>query len=459
MRYLRARHHIACLGLVALLSVVTLGICASVAAAKGVTVELIPKVLPPSGGESMPLDVIVRNHGPAVTNVTLSFMKYSPGFHWELHLAPGTARSLTIARLARGEEADWRIRSATPALYTSGKAYCIVRYVAAGKARIVTTSLDVQGVSRSELEDVATVDIKTTLDWLDDKTQGVVYLLVTNRSARPIRIMRVDPDGPPFVEFEDAKPASTRGQAETPMLLKEIDIRPRETQAVAVAVKSPDGVRPGKYLLLFNVLLKWHEGSRPQLATVIASQETKIGVYAENEILKALNVPLLLFLPGVVIMAALGWFGSRPTSKPKKIQFENPDRHLVTRGRPVAVLADRLHRPASRVVGLRGRVLQLRWSVACGSLSRSDRCDLSWVYRRRLDSAQADAANAEVGAGHGCESPPSECPDVYPRARVLRSWGRSSEERTLQVRCYSPTNRRWTGGGRALTSAVPTQQR
>ena len=49
MRYLRARHHIACLGLVALLSVVTLGIYASVAAAKGVTVELIPKVLPPSG--------------------------------------------------------------------------------------------------------------------------------------------------------------------------------------------------------------------------------------------------------------------------------------------------------------------------------------------------------------------------------------------------------------------------
>ena len=339
----------------------------------------------------MPLDVIVRNHGPAVTNVTLSFMKYSPGFHWELHLAPGTARSLTIARLARGEEADWRIRSATPALYTSGKAYCIVRYVAAGKARIVTTSLDVQGVSRSELEDVATVDIKTTLDWLDDKTQGVVYLLVTNRSARPIRIMRVDPDGPPFVEFEDAKPASTRGQAETPMLLKEIDIRPRETQAVAVAVKSPDGVRPGKYLLLFNVLLKWHEGSRPQLATVIASQETKIGVYAENEILKALNVPLLLFLPGVVIMAAFGlvWIATDKSTPKKNFSSITLTGILVTvvglsLSLPIAYIVPRLRGPdyVGGYYSFDGLVLLWVASLAIGFGA-----GLLWFYRRQIWTA------------------------------------------------------------------------
>ena len=50
---------------------------------------------------------------------------------------------------------------------------------------------------------------------------------------------------------------------------------------------------------------------------MIATQVTEIGVYGENEIVKAVGAPLLIFLPGVLIVAAFMavWLAFNPSKR------------------------------------------------------------------------------------------------------------------------------------------------
>jgi hypothetical protein len=291
------------------------------AATPGVTVEVIPATLPPCCGETMPVDVIVRNVGPGVTNVRLSFLKYAAGFHWQMHRGAGTASSLMIARLAKGQDADWRLRATATSLYVSGKAYFIVRWTAGRASHIATASLDLQGVPPSKLADLVDVGVQTTLDWLDDKSTGSVYLTVTNKSANRIRVAEVTAEGPPFVSFvaaglpasEEPSPAPTAVAATptdsssshaTALPLRNVVLQPQDTQVVEIPVSASNGVRPGKYVLLFDVKIKWRRGDgKVQTAAVVTTHDTTIGVYGQSEILKAIEAPSILFLPGIVIMA------------------------------------------------------------------------------------------------------------------------------------------------------------
>jgi hypothetical protein len=294
MGRLRVSHRIARLGLAVLISVVAPGIAASAAAAAGVTVEVLPSALTPKAGGQRSITLIARNDGPVATHITVSVVRGTTNSEYALTEKPDESPPWRLGRLAKGEERSWNVQVVTPARFLAGTDHFVVRYVVAGKTKIVSAPFEVQSVAQTKLEDLVFVDAKTALDSLDEKQNGYVYLLVTNKSAVDITVADVRGEGPDFIDFTPPGPTT---------------IGPRQTRSLAVQVSPRDRVRPGKYLMVFHVPITWSEDAGPQNAEVTLTYPTNVAVYGESAILKAVDAPLLLFLPGILIAAAFALVG------------------------------------------------------------------------------------------------------------------------------------------------------
>lgn len=335
MGHLSAVRRSACLALAVLSSLAVMGTAAATATASGVTVEVLPKALTPKAGGQRSITLILRNSGLTATNVTLSALRGTTNSEYRLGQAPNAPQPWRLGRLAKGEDRSWEVQVVTPARFLPGRVYFVVRYMAAGKPRIVSAPFDVQGVAETKLEDVAAVEVKSTLDSLDDRHDGYVYLLVTNKSGVDITVAGVRADKPDFVDI--TAPDQTV-------------IGSRQTQAVALKVTTRKRVRPGEYYLVFHIPISWTEGSDTKSAEVIAAQKTKIGVYAEGEIAKAVGAPLLLFLPGVLMVAAfllIGIVGRKVGSSFKDITLSGVLFVVIglSLSLPIAYLVPRLGGP------------------------------------------------------------------------------------------------------------------
>ena len=309
MRRFLISRPIAGIALASFVAILTL-LMTSASWADGVSVEVFPNVIAPSPHHPVPMRVIVRNGGPAASHVIMSVMKV--GTNCTVRIVPtrGALTSKRLVRLGGGGDRFWRIRvAAKKQPYLPGKVYFIVRYRAAGRSHVATASLDVQSPVQSKLEDVAAVEVKTTLDTLDEQHPGIIYLMITNKSQVPIAVADLRAWGPDFVSFAPPKQPTQAGPLtmSKPLPADGVPIQPRETRAIAVPVSAASRVRPGKHLLLFDIHLRWNEGSEPQDAHLIETQQAQIGVFGEGQIQSLLsNAPTMMLLPGVLAIAGFG---------------------------------------------------------------------------------------------------------------------------------------------------------
>ena len=264
---------------------------ASVAAAQPVvTLELQPSsVVLPFDGRPVTVVVVLRNTGEdPVTSVRLISVP-DP----EMSVEVGEA----LSDVQPNSDAATTLRISTSSPGADGKVLLRVDYLTqqekAVVRKVVIGTITVTSATRTPLAQVADVEVKTTLDSLDEQHPGEVYLLVSNKSTRSIDVHLNDPQGPTFIEFVD-KPAT-------------VTLEPRDVKAIRVGVRATDTVQPGKHLLVFPVRLDWQASGRSEHAVAVFTREVTVGIFAESEVLKLLGVPIFALLPGFLILVTIGW--------------------------------------------------------------------------------------------------------------------------------------------------------
>ncbi len=129
--------------------------------------------------------------------------------------------------------------------YGPGTLTFIAEYLDAnGSKRIVSASVEVQNGAPESVDQVAEMKTESSLETLTGQNNGRVFVVVTNKTNEPMDVT-VKPTWPEFIEAADGKTEYS------------VNLTGHETKSVPIDVKATRRVRPGKRLILFNVVLQW----------------------------------------------------------------------------------------------------------------------------------------------------------------------------------------------------------
>ncbi len=165
-------------------------------------------------------------------------------------------------------------------------------------------------------EQVAEMQVITSLVTLDQQHPGRVYLLITNKSDFLLMIKKLTMNEPGFIELSPEKfmliPTPTPKPGETPIPRPNealpdgmLTILPHQAGTITIDVKAKDTVQPGKHLLVFEVALEWGFVGQMREGNLVASKEIDVEVLGESQLLTLLAIPSLLVLPG--FLALVTW--------------------------------------------------------------------------------------------------------------------------------------------------------
>ena|GEM_PF-5966638 len=165
----------------------------------------------------------------------------------------------------------------------------------------VTASVELTAPAALEIEKLAGVEVKASLETLRSGQTEPVYLLVSNKSAQRLRVKEVIASHPDFIEIEQ--------------LDRNVTVAPGEVGLLRLEAEAEDEVEPGDHQLVFK--LRSEIGS--MTFDLVATEKTKVGVAGETEVLTVLGIPSLLLLPGFLVLATIGlfWRILRPNWLPK----------------------------------------------------------------------------------------------------------------------------------------------
>jgi hypothetical protein len=161
---------------------------------------------------------------------------------------------------------------------------------AAGSPQATGTAVELLPPTPIDVDKIASVEIKASLATLRSDHTEPVYLLVTNKSARPLTVEKVLSKSPSFITFDD--------------LQTKVEVAPGQTAILTLDAEAGPRVVPGEHQLVFRLVAS-SGGTRFNL---VASQAAKVGVTGEAEALAVFGVPSLLVLPGFLLIAAASIF-------------------------------------------------------------------------------------------------------------------------------------------------------
>ncbi len=169
--------------------------------------------------------------------------------------------------------------------------------------RSVFASLDVTDRASVTTDKIADVKVETTITSINERRPGKLYLVITNKSNSKIYITGIEPRPTRYIRFTPTSMGTI------------VELVPRQAHTAMFDIETLESVQSGKYLLLFEVALKWGEGKADQRASLIATQQVDVGVFGESEVLAPLAVPSFFVLPGFLMVALWGLLW--PIFKPK----------------------------------------------------------------------------------------------------------------------------------------------
>lgn len=256
------------------------------------------EVYPPSvqfvdGGDDQQVLVILRNRSKEVVREAQLRLLSPPSVRVSV---TGPAQST----IPSGGVASWvLILSQTEGELTSGPLPIQIDYQWQANAKdpptshIALTSLAIKAPDLVNADQVVGVEVKTTLESLNEQTPALVHLILSNKKNVPINAT-VRPVWPDFLTSKD-KPAPV-----VPVLLPA-----RETRVATYKVRARERVQSGKHLLVFVITFKWGAPNHEQARSLVVSQTITVGVLGESHLLILLGLPTLLFLPGFLILSAI----------------------------------------------------------------------------------------------------------------------------------------------------------
>lgn len=196
-------------------------------------------------------------------------------------LKPGAARTYTLALGAWDSPAPPFAVAVLASYRTSS-----------GVPKIARGTVETVAPVPVDISKLAAIEVKASLATLRSGQEEPVYLLVTNKGAQRLKLEKVESMGPEFIDLTNS--------SKMPRWLE-----PGMTAVITVMAKAEDRVRTGEHQLVFRIPAS-SGGSEFDL---VASQNTKVGIAGESEVLELFGVPSVLFLPGflVLTMASLLW--------------------------------------------------------------------------------------------------------------------------------------------------------
>lgn len=170
--------------------------------------------------------------------------------------------------------------------------------------RVLIQSLEVKSQKISPVEEIANIEVKTTLESLNENRPSIAHLVIKNKSDVLIQIKDVLPTGPNFICFKINCSDDSKEKTQDHNIFPK-PLSPQKTLVIPIQIIAKERVQPGKHLLLFNVLLKWQEAGESQTDHLVVTQEVDVGVLGESEILTLLGLPSFLLLPGFLILTTM----------------------------------------------------------------------------------------------------------------------------------------------------------
>jgi hypothetical protein len=266
------------------------------ASSPAVTVTAAPATIELCPGESRLVQVVVRNEGSeAVTKVRFSTfttdaepsrapveLKTDPATVGAERLEPGGTLLVTLTVKARAT-----------APIASTVVQLRAEYALTGR-----TPGPVRSVSLGTLEvkrpaalapDTLKTEVKTGFTALREKETGTVVLVLTNGSAGPLTVRSIRATAAPLTQLDAPGDAPT-------------ELPAQHALALSYRVTAKGKVVPGKYFGWFDVEVA-ATTSCGAVMHQLATFEMTLGVSGESELLKLVDVPSLLFLPGFLVIA------------------------------------------------------------------------------------------------------------------------------------------------------------
>lgn len=163
----------------------------------------------------------------------------------------------------------------------------------AEKPLVQRASLDVQVEPARHASPVDDADVSIKIDAADISEDVPIrsYLVVKNKSNQAFTVAALGIAGPKFLNMRyDMKSAVVAGHG---ALRVPLDI----------SVAAPERAQIGEWLILANVTLTRGEGNHRETGVAVAEQKVKVGVPGVSDVLKVLDLPSLLLVPGALILA------------------------------------------------------------------------------------------------------------------------------------------------------------
>jgi hypothetical protein len=304
------------------------------AQSKPVIIEVIPPSveLPITGEVAETLAVIRNNSEDILQNVRLTWFS-NINVNVEVN-------KLAVRTIPPGGELAWTLKlSQSKNELITGKIYLRLDYIVqprnnrAAISKIVSEAIEVKSREIEKVNEIINVDLKITLETLNDNRSTLSYLILTNQSAVPISVIKILPSGPDFISFNQIyyNSGTTQGTLTQPTFVQRILkllslsvnsnsnvsqeepilfeppllLQPHTTYSIPVEVKAKQRVNPGKHTLIFNIEIQWKQDEATQTGNIIKAQEVEVGVFGESAILELLQVPSLFVLPGFLVLMTI----------------------------------------------------------------------------------------------------------------------------------------------------------
>jgi hypothetical protein len=206
--------------------------------------------------------------------------------------------------------------------YASGMLFFQLTYTVLDKSGapstsgVVTAKLEIQERASSSLDKVIDVKVSTPLTMLSENQTGIIDVTVRNIADFPITVTNIVPGGTTYIDF--VSPSFGQGEEIQPQTSKVYEFK--------ATLKSPYQI--GTEPLYFTTTVTWIQDGDPFTGNQVVMQPIPIGVFSgQSDLLKLLELPSYIFLPGFLVVMAVVFCWKRfspqtdPALSPTNVEF------------------------------------------------------------------------------------------------------------------------------------------
>ncbi|MGW6444131.1 hypothetical protein [Lentzea sp. NPDC055074] len=243
--------------------------------------------------------LLVRNPGSEPAKVTVAAAPSDPSVEITVAEPSSTvaaessvALTFTVRRLAEG----------------SGQRV-VVRFVVTSEQRSRRTTVSSLTVVPAPMPALIDAKINSNVEAVNENRPGNGYVVLTNPRDTGVRVKEIEVRAPASMILTVVCPSGTEVSATNDVRRSaqgcEFDVGPREQLALPVRFAAGETVVPGPRSVAVRVTVT--DPGTGSTASVLTTAGVVLEVYAESDLLKALGIPILLVVPGMIIVVTV-WF-------------------------------------------------------------------------------------------------------------------------------------------------------